>query len=231
MGRARLPQLARHLALVAVVLFLLAGCSLGRPLKTVGEDFAAWKARLFGNAATAPVEAPASGPIQLVPGQATRLRIGAQAPERDFPGGASRYRLVELPAHLEHAAVRVQVVAQDNPNGRGNAVFKPVLYVLGEDGKARAAVAVEPLHIDMRPFTRTRLLGCVTLDDVDRVAVATTPAVLGQSYRSETREAVKAKSQGGFHYATESVKASLPWVDTGLLILEVEAVDRAGAGC
>ncbi|MCK9538571.1 hypothetical protein [Dokdonella sp.] len=212
-------------------LFLTLQLATANPLSAIGETFADWKNRLFGRDKVAVVEAPARGPVVLQPGQPQRLRIGAQAPSREFARGSSRYRMVELPTPLAHAAVRVQVITTPNPDGRGNAAFKPLLYVMDADGKLRDPLEVKPLHIDIRPFRRTRLLGCVTVDDVSRFAVSTTPAVLGKSYESESREAVKAPTRGGYYYATDPIKVRLPWIDTGVLILKVTAEEKSGAGC
>ena len=220
-----------------VVALAIATCSLhafaANPLALIGETFSDWKGRLFGRGHDTPavVDAPAKGPIALQPGHPQRLRIGSDAPEREFPKGNSRYRVIELPQALKHAAVRIQVVAQNNPKGRGNAVFKPLLYVLGDDDVPRGAVEAKPLHIDIRPFRRTRLLGCVTLDNVRRFAVATAPDMVGKSYESEVREAVKAPTQSGFYYATDAVKVRLPYAATGQLILQVSAEKEAGKGC
>ncbi|MBN8728820.1 MAG: hypothetical protein J0H15_14115 [Xanthomonadales bacterium] len=220
-----------HLAAAAALATALAGAAAANPLSAVGETFAAWKTRLFGSDRPNLVDAPASGPVELVPGQPQRLRIDEAAPQREFPQGKSHYRLVKLPQPLAHAALRVQVVVTGNPDGRGNAAFKPLFYVLGEDGAPRKAAEPKPLHIDIRPFRRTRLLGCVTLEDVREFAVATTPEALGKSYESVARKAVRAPTQGGFHYATEPIKAHLPWIDTGQLILDISAEKKAGEGC
>lgn len=204
---------------------------IGDTFSGIGETFSSWKKRLFDHPSPNVVNAPAQGTVELPPGQPLRLRIGNSAPEREFSKGKSRYRVVELPSTLEHAAVRVQVLAERNPKGRGNAVLKPLLYVLGADDAPGDPVEVKPLHLDIRPFRRTRLLGCVTLDKVRRFAVATSPAAVGKSYESEVREAVSAPTQGGFYYRTDAVKARLPYVDTGSLILEVTSEHAAGKGC
>lgn len=215
----------------------IAACSLqaatANPLSLIGETFSDWKTRLFGGGQheAAVIDAPAKGPVALQPGHPQRLRIDANAPEREFAKGKSRYRVIELPDEFAHAAVRIQVVAQNNPNGRGNAVFKPLLYVLGDDDAARDPAEAKPLHIDIRPFRRTRLLGCVTLDKARRFAVATAPDVVGKSYESEVRKAVKAPTSGGFYYATDAVKVKLPYAATGLLILQVTPEKEQGKGC
>lgn len=186
---------------------------------------------LGGSRTSAAVDAPAEGPIILQPGHPQRLRIGAHAPEREFAKGKSRYRVIELAKPLEHAAVRVEVIAQKNPAGRGNVVFKPVLYVLGDDDAPGAAVEVKPLEIDIRPFRRTRLRGCVPLDKVRRFAVATAAEAVGKSYESEVRKGVKAPTQGGFYYSPDAVKLKLPYAATGTLVLEVSEAKSAGKGC
>ena len=203
------------------------------PFEVIGETWSAWKDRLFGsgNATPAVVDAPARGPVPIQPGHPVRIAIGNDAPERDFARGSSRYRIVELPAPLAHAAVRVQVSALPNEHGRGHVVFKPFLYVLGDDDAPRDPVEVKPLHLDIRPFRRTRLLGCVMLSDVRRFAVATSKAAIGKNYESEVREAVKAPTQGGFYYATDAVKVRLPYAATGSVVIEVSAQKEAGHGC
>jgi hypothetical protein len=200
------------------------------PLEVITETFSDWKDRLFGKPLDV-VDAPAEGTILLDPAHAVRLRIDQSAPERDFPKGKSRYRVIELPADLEHAAVRVQISALSREGAFGHEVFKPFFYPLNDDDTPRDPIEVKPLHLDIRPLRRTRLLGCVTLDKVTRFAVATMPDVVGKSYESEVREAVKAPTQGGYYYATDAVKVKLPWAATGEMVLEVTREPEAGKGC
>ena len=227
--RVRAARAVTHAALAA-----LAACSMAasasNPLTAIGETFSDWKDRLFGKPKPI-LEAPAEGAITLKPDHSTRFRIDKAAPEREFPKGTSRYRVVDLPEELEHAAVRIQVTALPREHAFGHEVFKPFLYTLNADDSVRDAVEVKPLHLDIRPFRRTRLLGCATLDKVGRFAVATAPEVLGKSYESEVRNAIKAPTQGGFYYATDAVKVKLPYAETGELTLEVTKEPAAGKGC
>jgi hypothetical protein len=202
------------------------------PLRAVGETFAQWKQRLFGEDQSRPaiVDAPETGIVSLQPGQPLRIAIGKASPERDFPEGRSHYRIIQLPAAQDAAAVRVQVIARDNPDGRGNVVFKPVLYVLGDDDEVAAKVEVKPMHVDIRPFRSTRLLGCARLEKVHRFAVATTPKAVGKSYESKSRNAVKAPTRGGFYYSTDAVKLKLPYAATGEIVIDVAEGEAAG-GC
>ena len=210
-----------HMFLVAAL--AIGTASAANPLRVVGETFVQWKHRLFGEGPTRPsiVDAPATGPVALLPGRPQRIAIGEAAPERDFPDGRSRYRIVELPSQQAAVALRVQVIARDNPDGRGNAVFKPMLYVLGEDDGATRAVEVKPMHVDIRPFKPTRLLGCAKLENVRRFAVATTPEAVGKAFESKARKAVKAPTRGGFYYSTDAVKLKLPYAATGELVLDL----------
>lgn len=227
-------SLFRFAAIVAALAFAAGSVpATANPLSLIGETFSTWKERLFGahHATPATVDAPAEGKIELPPQQPMRFRVGAKAPERDFPKGKSRYRVFELPQEFEHAALRIQVVARHNEKGRGNAVFKPLLYVFGDGDEVRDTVEVKPLHLDIRPFRRTRLLGCVTLDKVQRFAVATAAAAVGKSYESEVRDAVKAPTQNGFYYATDAVKIKLPYADSGEMIIEITREPGNGEGC
>jgi hypothetical protein len=200
------------------------------PLAVIGETFSDWKDRLFGKP-NPTLDAPAQGPVAVEPNRPTRIRIDASAPERDFPKGKSRYRVIDLPAAWEHAAVRVQIAALPRKGAFGHEVFKPFLYVLDADDGVRDTLEVKPLHLDIRPFRRTRLLGCVTLENVKRFAVATEPGVVGKSYESEVRNAISAPTQGGFYYATDAVKVKLPWAATGELILDARQESTPGKGC
>jgi hypothetical protein len=226
---------ARVLRAVAQASFaVFATCSIAlaapNPFTMIGETFSDWKDRLFGKPKPV-LEAPAEGAIALKPDHPTRFRIDKAAPEREFPKGKSRYRIVELPEDFEHAAVRVQITALPRDNAFGHEVFKPFVYTLNADDTARDTVEVKPLHLDIRPFRRTRLLGCATLDKVERFAIATEPAVVGKSYESEVRDSIKAPTQGGFYYATDAVKVKLPYADTGELTIEVTKEPAAGKGC
>ena len=231
------PTLARDRArairlstLAIACLATVGSVAAANPLTAIGETFSDWKDRLFGKP-KAILEAPAEGAIALKPDHPTRLRIDKAAPEREFPKGKSRYRVIDLPEDFEHASVRVQVTALPRENAFGHEVFKPFLYTLNADDTVRDAVEVKPLHLDIRPFKRTRLLGCATLDKVRRFAVATEPEVVGKSYESEVRDSIKAPTQGGFYYATDAVKVKLPYADTGELTLEVTREPAAGKGC
>ena len=225
-------NLSRILLGLACMLAVQSACAIN-PLRAIGETFSDWKERLFSSESDKPqvVDAPGHGPIALQPGHPVRFGVLDDSPEREFAKGTSHYRVIELPQELAHAAVRVQVVSQTNHQGRGRTVFKPSLHVLDDDDKARAPVDVKPLHVDIRPFRRTRLLGCVTLDNVRRFAVATSADVVGKAYQSEVREAVKAPTKGGFYYSTDAVKLRLPYAATGVLILEVTAEKDANTGC
>jgi hypothetical protein len=223
----------RKTFLVALALLVSGECSAANPLRFVSETFGEWKERLFGvpKAEVAEIKAPSEGPIPLSLGTRVRVDIDAHAPERGFAKGGSRYRIVELPEEIEHVAVRVQVVAGRNPKGRGHAVFKPLLYVYADGDEVREPVEVKPLHLDIRPFRKSRLLGCVSLDKVHRMAIATAADAVGKSYQSEVREAIKAPTQYGFYYSTDAVKVKLPYAATGSVIIEVTKAEKTGAGC
>lgn len=219
---------------VLLVFFLAAQPVLAaNPLQLISETYSEWKERLFGSGHSAPaiIDAPATGPIALQAGHPQKLHIGADAPQREFEKGKSRYRVIELPAELEHAAVRLQVLTERNKGGHGNAVFKPLLYVLGEGDSAGKAVEAKPLYLDIRPFRRTRLLGCVKLDKVHRFAIATAADALGKFYESGVRDALTAPTQRGFYYTTDAVKVKLPYVATGTLIIDVLPESTDDKGC
>jgi hypothetical protein len=220
---------ATSLALSCLATVTIAA-SAANPLTAIGETFSDWKDRLFGKPKPV-LEAPAEGAIALKPDHPTRLRIDKAAPERDFPKGRSRYRIVDLPEDIEHAAVRVQITAMPRESAFGHEVFKPFLYTLNPDDSVRDTVEVKPLHLDIRPFRRTRLLGCATLEKAGRFAIATAPEVVGKSYESEVRDSIKAPTQGGFYYATDAVKVKLPFAETGELTLEVTREVAPGRGC
>jgi hypothetical protein len=204
--------------------------SAANPLAVIGETFSDWKDRLFGKP-NPTVDAPADGTVTIEPKQPTRVRIGDAAPERDFPKGKSHYRVVDLPAEIDHAAVRVQITAMPRNGAFGHEVFKPFFYTLNADDTVRDTIEVKPLHLDIRPFRSTRLLGCATLENVDRFAIATQPDVVGKSYESEVRDSIKAPTQGGYYYATDAVKVKLPYAATGEVVLEITKEPVPGKGC
>lgn len=232
-ARAVLPDIRRFgLVFIVASLTFVAHAAAANPLSAISETFSEWKDRLFGSSKEVSiVDAPAEGAITLAPGKPVRVVIGKDTPERDFPKGKSRYRIVELPSDIEHAAVRVQIAALRREKGFGREVYKPFFYTLGDDDGVSNTIEVKPLHLDIRPFRRTRLLGCVTLEKAHRFALATQPDIVGKSYESEVRESVQAPTQGGFYYATDAVKVKLPWADSGELILEVTSEPKPGKGC
>jgi hypothetical protein len=137
--------------------------SAANPLSAIGETFSDWKDRLFGKP-NPTVDAPADGTISLEAKRPMRVKINKATPERDFPKGKSRFRIVDLPAGIEHAAVRVQITAMPRDGAFGHEVFKPYFYTLNADDTVRDTIEVKPLHLDIRPFRSTRLLGCGTLE-------------------------------------------------------------------
>jgi len=231
---ARRRTRARAIRLSPLVLAWLATVSIAasaaNPLSAIGETFSDWKDRLFGKPKPT-VDAPADGAISLEPKQPTRVKISKATPERDFPKGRSHYRIVDLPAGIGHAAVRVQITAMPRDGAFGHEVFKPYFYTLNADDTVRDTIEVKPLHLDIRPFRSTRLLGCATLENVDRFAIATEPAAIGKSYESEVRDSIKAPTQGGYYYATDAVKVKLPFAATGEIVLEVTQEPATSKGC
>lgn len=192
-----------------------------------------WKDRLFGDHPSKPRtrQAPDQGVVLLGLDRPEHVRVGLDAEQREFPKGRSRYREIELQREFEQVAVRVQVIADNNPNGRGNAVFKPVLYVLDDKEKVTDSTVVEPLEIDIRPFKPTRLLACVNLQNVRRFVIATPASAKDKFYASHSRDKLKVSSKGGYYYSTDAVQARLPYAETGELIIEVSRVKKKGEGC
>ena len=215
---------------VPVFAVILAGFAL---TAQAGNPFIEWKERLFGARPAAPEvkDAPAEGVVVLGIDRPERLKIDGGAPSREFPQGNSRYREIELPRDLDHVAVRIQVIAQRNARGRGNSVYKPVFYLLNDDGSVRDSRPADPLYLDIRPFKPTRLLSCVSLEGVRRIALATTPEAIGKAYESKSRDKLSAPSKANFYYSTDPVKVKLPYDDTGEFIVEVTEESEPGVGC
>jgi hypothetical protein len=163
------------------------------------------------------------GAITLLLDQPTRLPVDATAPEAELPRGRSYFRRVELSKPVDEALIHVRVIAQDSASGKNRTVFKPLFYLLDDEGNVRETVAVDALNIDIRPFQPTALVGCVKVRQLSRFLVATTEKEIGKAYESGSRSSVKASSSGGFYYSTEAVKVKLPYAATGELVLTVSA--------
>ena len=212
---------------------LLIPLALVAPVALAANPFTVWKDRLFGERPSNSGTRPASeeGVVLLGLDRPEHIVIGSKAEQRKFPKGPSRFREIELQREFAHVAVRVQVIAAANPQGRGNAVFKPILYVLDDQDKVRESTPAEPLEIDIRPFRPTRLLACVNLENVRRFAIATPASAKGKAYETKARDKLKASSKGGFYYSTDAVKVNLPYIETGDMIIEVTRVSKKGDGC
>lgn len=163
------------------------------------------------------------GAITLLLDQPTRLPVDATAPEAELPRGRSYFRRVELAKPVDEALVEVRVIAQDATTGKSRTVFRPLFYLLDDEGNVRETVAIDPLKIDIRPFQPTALVGCVKVKQLSRFLVATTDKDVGKSYESDARSSVKAPSKGGFYYSTDAVNVKLPYAATGVLVLTVSA--------
>jgi len=160
------------------------------------------------------------GAVTLLADQPTRLPVDAGAPEAELPRGRSYFRRIELVKPLDEALIEVRVIAQD-AGGKQRTVFKPLFYLLDDEGGVRETVVVDPLNIDIRPFQPTALIGCVKVGQLSRFLVATTEKDIGGHFESGSRSSVKAASKGGFYYSTEAVKVKLPYAATGELVLTV----------
>ncbi|WP_257388005.1 hypothetical protein [Tahibacter caeni] len=160
------------------------------------------------------------GAVTLLPDQPTRLAVDVGAPEAELPRGRSYFRRVELVKPLDEALIEVRVIAQDTDGGKRRTVFKPLFYLLDDDGGVRETVEVDPLNIDIRPFQPTALVGCVKVGRLNRFLVATTEKDIGAHFETG-RSSVKAASKGGFYYSTDAVKVKLPYAATGELVLTV----------
>jgi hypothetical protein len=163
------------------------------------------------------------GAITLLLDQPTRLPVDASAPEAELPRGRSYFRRVELSKPVDEALIQVRVIAQDSDTTKHRTVFKPLFYLLDDEGNVRETIAVDPLKIDIRPFQPTALVGCVKVNKLSRFLVATTDKDVGKSYESDARSSVKAPSKGGFYYSTDAVNVKLPYAATGELVLTVSA--------
>lgn len=216
--------------IIAVV--SLSGC-LAAGAAFAANPFVEWRDRLFGSKAddTPMSRAEPYEAIEVDFDRAERFRVDEASLERDFPQGKSRYRVIELPREVAHATLRLRVRAVPNDRGRGNTVFKPVLYLLDDQDRVRETREVDPLYLDIRPFKPTRLLACVTLDKVRRFAVATTPEAVGKAFDATARGKLSAPSKGKFYYSTEPMRVKLPYAATGELVVELSEQSEAGQGC
>lgn len=221
-----------HLRSIIAVVFAVS-CWAAGSAALAANPFVEWRDRLFGPKAddTPLSRAEPYEAIEIGFDRPERFRVDEASLERDFPDGKSRYRVIELPRELAHASLRIRVRALPNDNGRGNTVFKPVLYLLDDQDRVRETKPVEPLYLDIRPFKPTRLLACVTLDKVRRVAVATTPKVVGKAFDATARGKLSAPSKGKFYYSTEPMKVKLPYAATGELVVELSEQAEADQGC
>lgn len=225
--------LRRGVQLRIGAIVLLSFALVGNGLAIAGNPLVEWTNRLFGERAEGSKVklAPAEGVVVMDLDRPERVRVGAEADKRDFPKGASHYRELELSREYDHVAVRLQVIARPNPAGRGNAAFKPIIYVLDDSGSVRESRDAEPLHIDIRPFRPTRLLACIPLEKARRLVLATPSSAKGEYFQSKPRAKVNAPSKGGFYYETNTIESNLPYVDTGELIVEVVRAEKKGGGC
>jgi len=205
----------------------LIACGIAAFAATAGAGPIDWMNRKLGRDPEAPktgvVKAIEPGPIALLPDQPMRFPIDDTSPEAELPRGRSYFRRVELPKAVAEATVSVRVVAQDAPAGRGRTVFKPLFYVLDDEGNVRETVSVDALALDIRPFQPTELQGCAKVKNLQRFLVATTEKDIGAAFESGARDSVKAPTKGGFYYSTDAVKVKLPYAATGELVLTVSA--------
>lgn len=166
------------------------------------------------------------GAVTLLVDQPTRLSIDDAAPTAELPKGRSYFRRVELNKPVDEAQVDIRVIAQDSAQSRHRTVFKPLFYVLDDEGNVRETIAADALKIDIRPFQPTALVGCIRIKQLQRFLLATPEKDVGTSYESGARDSVKAASKGGFYYATDAVKVKLPYAATGEVVLTVSAAAK-----
>lgn len=218
------------------LLFLLSGLLAIAACRSAiaANPFVQWRDRLFDVTPTDPPLANVGSDESLVLGwrRPQRFLIDGKSPEGDFPPtGRSHYRLIELPREVDHVAIRLQVLTTNQRGQRGNTMFKPIIHVWSDDGHPRPLIEVKPLLVDIRPFRRTRLLACITLDHVRRFAVATDPSLVGKYFESAVRDKVEAPTSYGFYYSTGPVKLNLPYALFGEMVIEATPEKKSGEGC
>ncbi|MEO8672433.1 MAG: hypothetical protein ABI411_14040 [Tahibacter sp.] len=203
---------------VFLLIGLLAGSAQAGPLDWV-------QTHLFGKSDEQPTRLAMidPGPIALSAERSVQFQVGADAPEAELPRGRSHFRRVELASAVPEATLQVRVLAQEAEKGRARTVFKPLLYVLDDNGDVREIIAIDPLRLDMRPFQRTELRGCAKVKNLQKFLVATEGIEGKGAYESGARDSVKAPTQYGFYYSTDATKIKLPFAATGELVLKVSA--------
>lgn len=211
--------LARRICVLACLLSVSAAASAG-PIRWAKEKLAGEDKPKPGVVQARP------GAVTLLIDQPTRLSIDDAAPTAELPKGRSYFRRVELNQPVAEAQVEVRVIAQDSEQSRHRTVFKPLFYVLDDEGNVRESIAMDALKIDIRPFQPTALVGCVKIKQLQRFLLATQEKDVGTSYESGARDSVKAASKGGFYYATDAVKVKLPYAATGEVVLTVSTVAK-----
>lgn len=212
-----MPAPIARTALSIACLLLASGSASAGPL-----DWAKQKLGFGGEDKPKPGVVPAqSGAITLLLDQPTRLPVDDSAPSAELPKGRSYFRRVELVKPVDEARIDIRVIAQDSAKTKSRTVFKPLFYVLDDEGNVRETVSADALKIDIRPFQPTALVGCIRVKQLQRFLVATTEKDVGQAYESGARDSVKAASKGGFYYSTDAVKVKLPYAATGEMVLTV----------
>jgi hypothetical protein len=172
----------------------------------------------------------ADTPIALAPGTEVRVPIDAASPVAKLGDDDIRYLRFTLTQPLPHARIEVRVTTQRHSSSPRFTVLAPQLVILDGDGGIRKAEPLQPLSLDIEPFRRTELHGCMRVDDLGSFLVATDPSHVGRRYEFNARAKTASHPDHGFYSVQAPMNVFLMYADSGEVLLRVVA-DADGEDC
>lgn len=164
--------------------------------------------------------------VRLEPGEEVRAHFDDTLPTARVRGKEVRYLRFGLPEALEHARIEMEVTTQRHSGNPRFTVLAPQLVLLDRGGDIERIVPVQPLVLDIEPFRRTRLHGCVDARELRGFLVATDPDHVGRRYEfNASPNNVARAPDRGFGTPRQSIRVFMHYADAGDVLLRVVPTD------
>ncbi|HET8899455.1 MAG TPA: hypothetical protein VFN09_11855 [Rhodanobacteraceae bacterium] len=173
----------------------------------------------------------ATGAYVLAPGKQVRVQIGSTSPVASVDGASIRYQRIKLPTLLKHARIEVRVTTQRHKTSPRFTILAPQAVLLDGDGEIVAVRPLQPLALDIEPFRRTQLHGCIEVDNLAGFLLATDPSRVGDRYEFEARPKPGSHPDRGFYSARSTMRVFMRYADSGELLLRVVDADATPGSC
>ena len=163
--------------------------------------------------------------VRLEPDEEVRAHFDDALPVAHIDGKEVRYLRFGLPEVLGHARIELEVTTQRHSGNPRFTVLAPQVVILDRGGGVRRVAPVQPLLLDIEPFRRTRLHGCVDAHELRGFLVTTDPDHVGRRYEFDARPSTARVPDRGYGTSRQPIRVFMHYADAGDALLRVVPTD------